>query len=404
MSQAPPISGHALRERFLRFFEAKGHPRVSSDGLVPHDDPTVLFTSAGMNQFKPYFLGKREGLSRATSCQKCLRIGDLDHIRQLKGHHTFFEMLGNFSFGDYFKREAIEWGWEFLTGTLDYAGRKRSAQPELCLQLSPADLWVSVYTEDRDAADVWHKHMGVPTEKIRPLGAQDNFWPSNAPADGPNGPCGPCSEIYVHRDGRDLEIWNLVFTQFDRQEGGTLIPFPKPNIDTGMGLERLTQVVQGATYDYETDLFAPIVHALMAHFHVGVEALRDPQQDLGSLYTMVDHLRASVFLLGDHVLPSNEERGYIVRMLIRRAHWHGGRLLQDRGSRAHLTPFLRDAAVSVIDAYRQPYPQLEEQRAFILDALQAEEERFAETLEVGNDRIAQELHRLKARKAQVVPG
>src|SRR3989338_2147888 len=255
------LQSRELRHRFLTFFERRGHTVVPSDGLVPAGDPTVLFTSAGMGQFKDYFLGRRTDLTRAASCQKCLRTGDLDNVGRTPSHHSFFEMLGNFSFGDYFKAEAIQWAWEFLTGTTDYAGAP-SQDPALCIGLPKEKMWVSIYEEDEEAFSLW-RQLGVPIARIKRFGQKDNFWPSNAPTEGPNGPCGPCSEIYFDPDGavagpKSVEVWNLVFTQFDRQPDGSLKPLPKPNIDTGMGLERLTRVVQGAATDYETDLFAPI--------------------------------------------------------------------------------------------------------------------------------------------------
>ena len=294
-----------LRQRFLSFFAARGHTIKDSDGLIPSGDPTVLFTSAGMNQFKDYFLGKRTDLQRAASCQKCLRTGDLDRVGKTASHHSFFEMLGNFSFGDYFKAEAIQWGWEFLTAELG---------------LPATHLWVSVYEQDDEAEALWRKL--VPKERIVRFGQADNFWPANAPTHGPNGPCGPCSELYFDPEGkvqgpRSVEVWNLVFTQFDRQSDGTLKPLPKPNIDTGMGLERLTSVVQGVPTDYETDLFAPILKAISAlpRRHTGQET-----QTLFAQRAVADHLRAMVFLLAEGLLPSNESRGYVLRMLIRRAH------------------------------------------------------------------------------------
>ena len=195
------MTSHELRERFLSFFEAKGHTRVPSDGLIPSGDPTVLFTSAGMNQFKDCFLGKRTDLTRAASSQKCLRTGDLENVGRTPSHHSFFEMLGNFSFGDYFKRDAIQWGWEFLTGTLDYEGTRKSDVPDTCLRLKAANLWVSIYEEDEEAFTLW-RTLGVPAERIKRFGQKDNFWPANAPTEGPNGPCGPCSEIYHDVEGK----------------------------------------------------------------------------------------------------------------------------------------------------------------------------------------------------------
>src|SRR3989338_4195903 len=225
------MNGRDLRERFLAFFAAKQHTVLPSDGLVPSGDPTVLFTSAGMNQFKDCFLGKRTDLARAASCQKCLRTGDLEQVVRTPSHHSFFEMLGNFSFGDYFKTEAIQWAWEFLTGTLDYAGKRKTDVRDRCLALPASKLWVSLYEEDEEAHDLWRR-LGVPAERIRRFGQAENFWPANAPAAGPNGPGGPCSELYYDRDGKvqgpnSVEVWNLVFTQHDRQPDGSLTDLPR---------------------------------------------------------------------------------------------------------------------------------------------------------------------------------
>ncbi|OGX36069.1 MAG: alanine--tRNA ligase [Omnitrophica WOR_2 bacterium RIFCSPHIGHO2_02_FULL_63_39] len=392
------MTSNELRDRFRAFFKAKEHPIIPSDSLIPSGDPTVLFTSAGMNQFKDYFLGKRTDLKRAASCQKCLRTGDLERVGKTPNHHSFFEMLGNFSFGDYFKAEAIAWAWEFLTGLL------------------PAKkLWISIYEEDDEAFGLWRK-LGVPEPRIKRFGQADNFWPANAPAEGPNGPCGPCSELYYDPDGKvqgpnSVEVWNLVFTQFDRQPDGTLKPLPKPNIDTGMGLERLTAVVQGVETDYETDLFGPIVQVIHSYFAGGLRKDEDRfgPEGLRAVWTIADHLRAIVFLLAESLVPSNEGRGYVLRMLIRRAHWHGGRLLWNRKSVAggkpeYQEPFLAEMAPTLIKTYRIPYPQLEKSQHFILKAIRAEEERFVETLDAGNEQIQQELDRLRAGKITQISG
>ena len=232
-----------IRDRFLRFFEERGHKIYPSDSLVPANDPSLLFTGAGMNQFKEEFLGRVKGPTRAATCQKCLRTGDLENVGKTPDHHTFFEMLGNFSFGDYFKKEAIEWAWEFLTKELG---------------LKEKDLWVSVYKDDSEAYNIWKNEIKIPEKKILKLGEKDNFWPASAPSKGPNGPCGPCSEIfYGGPDG--VEVWNLVFTQFDRKDHGKLDPLPGKNIDTGMGLERITRVMQGKKTNFEIDSFEPII-------------------------------------------------------------------------------------------------------------------------------------------------
>jgi len=397
-----------LRERFLSFFEARGHRRVPSDSLIPSGDPTVLFTSAGMNQFKDYFLGRRMDLARAATCQKCLRTGDLDKVGKTPSHHSFFEMLGNFSFGDYFKGEAIQWAWEFLTGTLDYAGRRPSDIKDRCLALPAKRLWVSVYEDDEEAFRLWRR-LGVPNERIKRFGQAQNFWPANAPTAGPNGPCGPCSEIYYDADGKvrpeeSVEVWNLVFTQYDRQPDGTLNALPRPNIDTGMGLERLARVEQGVETDYETDLFAPIVRRISEWL-----IIPPSREEVGTVWTVADHLRAVVFLLAENLIPSNEERGYVLRMLIRRAHWHFGRLLWNRQSRAggkseYLEPFLSRMADSVAETYKPVYPEVQRQSDFIRKTLLTEEKRFAETLDAGNEQIIAEIDRLRQRGLKQISG
>ncbi|MBI3088428.1 MAG: alanine--tRNA ligase, partial [Candidatus Omnitrophica bacterium] len=399
------MQSYELRERFLAFFKRHEHAIVPSDSLIPSGDPTVLFTSAGMNQFKDYFLGKRTDLARAASCQKCLRTGDLDNVGKSPSHHSFFEMLGNFSFGDYFKHEAIRWAWEFLTGTLDFAGTQTSPDREACLNLPGTKLWVSIYEEDEEAFTLW-RELGVPAERIRRFGQADNFWPANAPTEGPNGPCGPCSEIYYDSDEKvagpnSLEVWNLVFTQFDRQPDGSLKPLPKPNIDTGMGLERLARVMQHVETDYETDLFKGIVKRVAGALSMWpITALRDKQ----SIYTVSDHVRAAVFLIADGVLPSNEERGYVTRMLIRRAHWHGGRLLWNRDERPPFEPFLDEAIPAVVEIMGQTYRELVQKQGFIREAIRTEEKRFSETLQSGNERIQEECARLRDHNEKVLSG
>jgi len=380
----------------LAFFKGQNHAIVPSDSLIPSGDPTVLFTSAGMNQFKDYLLGKRTDLTRAASCQKCLRTGDLERVGKSASHHSFFEMLGNFSFGDYFKREAIQWAWEFLTGTLDYAGTKQSTTPELCITpgLPASKLWVSVYEKDEEALQLW-RTLGVPKDRIIPLGQADNFWPANAPKDGPNGPCGPCSEIYFDAEGKvegpkSVEVWNLVFTQYDRQPDGSLKPLPKPNIDTGMGLERLARVMQEVETDYETDSFQPILNAIRALFEKKAENLpfgRDQK-------VVADHLRAIVFLLADGVLPSNKKQGYVLHMLIHRAHRLGrrwGNLSMKK------KPFLYRLVGIVVETMRDsPYfDTLEAKRNMTQLAIEQEESQFLQTLEQGEDallRITEKQH------------
>ena len=407
------MQSRELRERFLSFFEARGHERVPSDSLIPSGDPTVLFTSAGMNQFKDDFLGRRTDRQRAASCQKCLRTGDLENVGRSPSHHSFFEMLGNFSFGDYFKAEAIGWAWEFLTGTLDYGGGKKSDAAKLCLGLPAGKLWVSVYEEDDEAFQLW-RALGVPEERIRRFGQQENFWPANAPKEGPNGPCGPCSEIYYDAEGKvqgptSVEVWNLVFTQFDRQPDGRLAPLPRKNIDTGMGLERLTAVVQSLEQkrwltDYETDLFEPIIYRIKQHFLGG----GPKERDLGSVWMIADHLRAIVFLLAEKLHPSNEKQGYVLRMLIRRAHWTAGLLLHNRAPSPDTIPerepYLADMAKAVVTTYASVYPEAKDNEKFILETIQLEEERFGETLAAGNEHITQEFERLNREKRREISG
>ncbi len=351
-----------IRSKFLEFFKGKSHEIVPSDSLVPKADPTLLFTSAGMNQFKEQFMGQNITYKRAASSQKCLRTGDLENVGKTAYHHTFFEMLGNFSFGDYFKNEAILWGWEFMTKALGINEKK---------------LWVSVYKDDDESYKIWLNEIKVPKEKIVKLGAKDNFWPSNAPEDGPNGPCGPCSEIFYDR-GKDagcgrktcspacdcerfVEVWNLVFTQFERKEGGELAPLPSRNIDTGMGLERITAVMQGAKTNFGTDLFIPIIEKIKEY----ADKLKDED-----LKTVADHIRAVTFAIGDGIAPSNEERGYVIRKLIRRAYLRGG----------GKEPFLFNIAPKVVEVMKDAYPELAMKREEVTLIVKQEEEKFAETL------------------------
>ncbi|MBI3010330.1 MAG: alanine--tRNA ligase [Candidatus Omnitrophica bacterium] len=385
-----------IRERFLSFFAARGHTRVESDDLIPRGDPTVLFTSAGMNPFKDYFLGKRTDLSRAASCQKCLRTGDLENVGRSPSHHSFFEMLGNFSFGDYFKTEAIQWAWEFLTGTLDYEGKKRSDVPKRCLDLPAAKLWISVYEEDEEAFHLW-RQLGVPENRIRKFGQKDNFWPSNAPKEGPNGPCGPCSEIYFDSEGKvqgpcSVELWNLVFTQFDRQSDGKLLALPRRNIDTGMGLERLTRVLQGVETDYETDLFLPIIKAIE-----GLSRKAAKSGKTATLFAIADHIRAIVFLIAEGLLPSNESRGYVLRMLIRRTYRLMRSLFGDESeeglSLASLVPAVEQAMQG--SSYSE---LLLSKRSIIERVIQQEERQFMETLELGISRLEELMKRASDRR------
>ena len=358
-----------LRKEFLDFFRDKGHKIFPSDSLVPLDE-TVLFTPAGMNQFKPYFLGEKKDIKKASSCQKCLRTGDLEKVGKTPYHHTFFEMLGNFSFGDYFKKEAIEYAWEFLTGVLN---------------IKEENLWVSVYYDDAEAYDIWNKHINIPRERIVKLGAEDNFWPSNAPKDGPDGPCGPCSEIFFDRGkdkgcrrdecspscncGRFVEIWNLVFTQFNRSGENNLNPLPQKNIDTGMGLERMAAVLQGKYSNFEIDIFIPLISYIK-------EILGIKNGNTGTMSivnAIADHSRAVVFAISDGVFPSNEERGYVVRKLIRKALWGGYSL----GCRNAFVYKLADKCAEIMGG---AYPRLAEEKDRISGIIHAEEDKFISTL------------------------
>ena len=367
--RTPNMKTDAIRQAFLEFFKSKAHTIVPSDSLVPKDDPTLLFTGAGMNQFKEKFLGRNVTYKRATSSQKCLRTGDLENVGRTSGHHTFFEMLGNFSFGDYFKKEAIAWAWEFLVHSLE---------------LRVDRLWVSVYKDDDEAYNIWKDVIKVPKDKIIKFGEKENFWPSEAPTKGPNGPCGPCSEIFYDygKDvgcgkrgctpdcdcGRFVEVWNLVFTQFDRQSDGSLKPLPSKNIDTGMGLERIASVMQGVKTNFEIDVFKPIIKAIE-----GVASSQGP----GSrprINAIADHIRAVTFCIADGVMPSNEERGYVVRKLIRRSMAHA----KDLGMRE---PFLYKLVSIVADAMKAQYPEIKERRDDIAQIIKREEENFLLVLE-----------------------
>ena len=357
-----------LREKFLDFFKARKHKAVESDSLIPRDDPTVLFTPAGMNQFKKEFLGFDSGFKRATTSQRCLRTDDLEKVGKTSAHHTFFEMLGNFSFGDYFKKDAIAWAWEFLTKEL---------------KISEDKLWVSVYKDDDEAYDIWFKEIKIPVNKIVKLGDKDNFWPAEAKTKGPNGPCGPCSEIFYDFGkhvgcgeyscdpscscGRFVEIWNLVFTQFNRKEDGSLVPLPNKNIDTGMGLERLTAVMEGKQNNFETELFQPIIHEIIKN--KGISGLPENEP----LYAIADHTRAVTFSIYDGILPSNEGRGYVVRKIIRKSVLH----LRGLGINK---PFMNKLVPLVGQIMRNPYPDLTDKQEDIARLILAEEEKFISTL------------------------
>ncbi|MBI3601528.1 MAG: alanine--tRNA ligase [Candidatus Omnitrophica bacterium] len=356
------MTTNEIRERFLNFFQSKGHKIITGDSLVPKDDATVLFTTAGMQQFKPQFLGRIDGPTRAATCQKCLRTDDLDQVGHSDVHHTFFEMLGNFSFGDYFKKDAIHWAWEFLTKELGIPMQK---------------LWVSVYKDDEEAHHIWFNEIKVAANKIIKLGDQSNFWPSNARLNGPNGPCGPCSEIFFDygvnphcpkgKDcdplcscGRFSEVWNLVFTQFNRKDGGVLEPLPAKNIDTGMGLERLAALVQGKKSNYETDVFEPILKEVQSKIK-GIS-----QQDTKII---ADHMRAVVFGISDGVMPSNEGRGYVIRKLIVD--------ITDLAIRAGINkPVIHTLVDAVIQVMGQPYPEIVRKSSEITAIIKRIEEGF----------------------------
>lgn len=382
-----------IRKSYLDFFASKKHVLVSSDSLVPQNDPSLLFTGAGMNQFKEYFLGLKKDMSRATSSQKCLRTADLDEVGKTAYHHSFFEMLGNFSFGDYFKREAIQWAWEYLTQVL---------------KIPPVRLRVTVHQSDDEAYNIWKNEIGLPSDRIYRMGDKSNFWPSNAPKDGPNGPCGPCSEIYFdssdHPEApadtveskRFAEIWNLVFTQFDRRDGGELTPLANKNIDTGMGLERLACVLQGKQSNFEIDIFQPI------HSSVKLQlGLENSDPDKRHLYAISDHIRAVVFCIHDGAVPGNEGRGYVVRKIIRRALWHAHQIVPGGELRE---PFLYKLVGSVVAVMKTAYPELIDAEKSISSTIRSEEERFLTTLETGLRILGGRLSELRAAAKTVVPG
>ncbi|MBW5413805.1 MULTISPECIES: alanine--tRNA ligase [unclassified Pseudomonas] len=385
-----------IREAFLRFFEEKGHTRVASSSLIPANDPTLLFTNAGMNQFKDCFLGlEKRTYTRATSSQKCVRAGgkhnDLENVGYTARHHTFFEMLGNFSFGDYFKRDAISYAWEFLTS------------PKW-LGLPQEKLWVTVYATDDEAYDIWTKDVGVPAERMVRIGdnkgapyASDNFW-----AMGDTGPCGPCTEIFFdHGEGiwggppgspeedgdRYIEIWNNVFMQFNRTADGVLHPLPAPSVDTGMGLERISAVLQHVHSNYEIDLFRNLLAA-------SAQAIGCANDDAPSLKVVADHIRSCGFLIADGVLPSNEGRGYVLRRIVRRACRHGNKL----GAKG---TFFHKIVAALVAEMGEAFPELKDQQAHIERVLRTEEEQFAKTLEQGLKILEQDLAGLEG---DVIPG
>jgi len=383
------MTGHEIRQKFLDYFAKNGHTIVGSSSIVPHDDPTLLFANAGMNQFKDTFLGREtRAYTRATTSQKVVRAGgkhnDLENVGVTSRHHTFFEMLGNFSFGDYFKEDAIKFGWEFLTKEMGL----------------PADkMFVSVYNDDEEAADIWRDVIGLDAKDVEYRGEKDNFWSM-----GDTGPCGPCSEIHIDQGvdtgcqepgcdrncecDRHLELWNLVFMQYDRSEDGVLTPLPKPSIDTGMGLERVASVVQGVTSNYDTDLFQPILKyiAELAGKEYGAD-----EKDSVSMRVIADHSRATTFLVGDGVLPANEGRGYVLRRIMRRAMRHG-RMLGMDGT------FFYKVCEFVVDFMKGHYIELADKKPFIAKVVTNEEQSFSRTLNTGLKIIDELLEKYKDSK------
>jgi alanyl-tRNA synthetase len=389
------MTASEIRTYFLKYFESKGHTIVPSSTLIPPQDPTLLFTNAGMVQFKSVFTDEeKRTYTRATSSQKCMRAGgkhnDLENVGLTARHHTFFEMLGNFSFGDYFKQEAIEMSWEFLISKMN---------------LPSENLWISIYQDDDESFSIWNKQIGVPEENIVKMGEKDNFW-----AMGETGPCGPCSEILIDQGegvgcgkptckvgcecDRFLELWNLVFMQFNRDTQGKQSPLPKPCIDTGMGLERIAAITQKVNSNYEIDLFKPLIHHVenISHIKYG----NDRATDI-SIRVIADHMRAITFLINDGVLPSNEGRGYVLRRIIRRAARHGKKLYINK-------PFLHNSCGVVAQVMKDAYSELMDSQNYVAKVVQAEEERFSETLDSGLRILSDEIEHLKGQGMNQLPG
>lgn len=389
------MTGNEVRIKFLKYFEKHDHKMVRSSSLVPQDDPTLLFTNAGMVQFKRTFLGEENrGYLRATTSQKCVRAGgkhnDLENVGYTARHHTFFEMLGNFSFGDYFKEKAIEYGWDLLTNGYGLPQDK---------------LWVSIYLDDDEAHEIWRRQIGVPEARIKRFGEEDNFW-----AMGDTGPCGPCSEIHIDRGeafgcgkpecsldcecDRFLELWNLVFMQFNRDAAGKMTPLPKPSIDTGLGLERMVAILQNVSSNFETDLILPIIKK--TEDLCGKQLGESETADV-ALKVIADHSRAAAFLIGDGVFPSNEGRGYVLRRIMRRAIRYGRNI-------GFTKPFLHQSAEVVFDIMKPAYPELAASAAFITNVIKNEEMRFTETLDTGLKLLNDTLGEIKAAGQKEVPG
>ena len=389
------MTGNEVRRKFLEYFQKHHHKVVRSSSLVPQDDPTLLFTNAGMVQFKRAFLGEeKRGYVRATTSQKCVRAGgkhnDLENVGYTARHHTFFEMLGNFSFGDYFKEKAIDFAWDLLTNGYGLPGEK---------------LYASVYLDDDEAYDLWRQHIGLPEERVVRFGEKDNFW-----AMGDTGPCGPCSELLMDRGesygcgrpdcrvgcecDRYLEIWNLVFMQFNRDASGKMTPLPKPSIDTGLGLERMVTLLQDVPTNYETDLLLPIIKKAE---ELSEKKMGESAEDDVAMKVIADHSRAAAFLIGDGVLPSNEGRGYVLRRIMRRAIRYGRNLGLNK-------PFLDVTASVVFDIMKDAYPELMTSSAFITNVIHNEETRFSETLDFGLNILNDTLSDLRAKGINRVPG
>ncbi len=385
-----------IRKKFLKFFEQNNHAVYPSDSLIPSNDPTLLFTGAGMNQFKEMFVGTGSlDFKRATTCQKCLRTGDIENVGKTSSHHTFFEMLGNFSFGDYFKNEVIGWAWEFI--------REEMGLPEDRLS-------VSVYTDDDESYDIWNKRIKVPAHKIYRFGESDNFWPASAPSKGPNGPCGPCTEIFFDQGpsigckkadcnpscdcDRYVEIWNLVLMQFKREEGGNLIPLEKKCIDTGMGLERAARVMQGVLTNFDIDIFTPITKNIIDLLEI------DPDENSAHVRLVrriADHMRAIVFCIADGVYFGNEGRGYVERRLLRRA-------MRDVIEMGRSEILLYKLVPVIVNVMEDQYPDLVKRRENIAKIIKNEEERFHETIERGTHLLNEYICRMKSNKESVLSG
>jgi alanyl-tRNA synthetase len=373
-----------LREKYLAFFETKGCVRRPSDVLVPRWDPSVLFTPAGMNQFKDHFLGKvKLEFTRATTCQKCLRTGDIENVGRTAYHHTFFEMLGNFSFGDYFKREAINWAWEFLTA-------------KKWLAIDPDRLYVSVYFDDDEAAEVWARDIKLPPERIKRMGEDDNFWPAGAPSRGPDGVCGPCSEIFCRTGVGDVEIWNLVFTQFNRvgSPPNNLRPLPSRNIDTGMGLERTASVMQNVESNFHIDILLPLVEGAAEVCGLKYDAKSENGRRVRRI---ADHVRACTFAIHENVYPGPNKEKYVIKRLLRRAVLDGRQIGVGE-------PFLHKLVPLVAELMRAPYPELRETATRVAQVIEKEESNFFSTIDAGLDRIERLFREMKYESRETVSG